>query len=102
MINGKDRQEEQRRSTNAELEELQQATRRFIRSVFRTGVNIALLPVNRLPRKSQRHFSTAGREFTHRLATLVHELAHGLEEMAKNSGATTSCEEGPHTNGGLE
>jgi hypothetical protein len=102
MINGKDRQEEQRRSTDAELEELQQATRRFMRSVFRTGVSLALLPVNRLPRKSQRHFSTAGREFTHGLATLVHELARGLEEMAKESSATTPFEEGSHTTGELQ
>ena len=102
MINDKDKQEGQRRSTNAEREELQQATRRFIRSVFRTGVSLALLPVNRLPRKSQRHFYTAGREFTHGLATLVHELANGLEEMAKESGATTTFEEGSHTNGELE
>ena len=102
MVNCKDRKEEQRRSTNAELEELQQATRRFIRSMFRTGVNVALLPVNRLPRKPQQHFSAAGREFTHGLATLVHELANGLEEMAKESGATTPFEEGSHTTGELE
>src|SRR5712692_8773305 len=85
MINDKDRQEGQRQSTNAELEELQQATRRFIRSVFRTGVRLAFLPVKRLPKKPQQHFYTAGREFTHGLATLVHELASSLEEMAKET-----------------
>ena len=102
MINGKGRQEEQRRSTNPEREELQQTTRRFIRSVFRTGVSLALFPVNRLPRKPQQHFYTAGREFTHGLATLVHELANGLEKLAKDSSATTTFEEGSHNNGELE
>ena len=102
MINDKDKQEGQRRSMDAEREELRQTNRRFIRSVFRTGVSLALLPVKRLPRKPQQHFSTAGREFTHGLATLVHELANGLEEMAKDSSKTTTFEEGSHTSGELE
>src|SRR5260370_34086224 len=95
MINDKDRQEGQRRSMDAEREDLQQATRRFIRSVFRTGVSLALLPVNRLPRKPQQHFYTAGREFTHGLATLVHELANGLEELAKDTNTSTNFGENP-------
>ena len=102
MINDKDKQEGQRRSMDAEREELQQTTRRFIRSVFRTGVSLAFLPVNRLPRKPQQHFSTAGREFTHGLATLVHELASGLEGMAKETNTTTNLGENPPTNGELE
>jgi hypothetical protein len=87
---------------DAEREELQQATRRFMRSVFRTGVSLALLPVKRLPRKPQQHFSTAGREFTHGLATLVHELAHGLEELAKDTSTSTNLGETPPTNEELE
>ena len=67
MINGKDEQEGHRRSMDAEREELQQATQRFIRSMFRTGVSVALLPVNRLPPKPRQHFHAAGREFTHGL-----------------------------------
>ena len=102
MINDKDKQEGQRRSMDAEREELRRTNRRFIRSVFRTGVNLALLPVKRLPRTPRQHFYTAGREFTHGLATLVHELANGLEEMAKDSSKTTTFEEGSHTNGELE
>ncbi len=102
MINDKDKQEGQRRSMDAEREELQQATRRFIRSVFRTGVSLALLPVKRLPRKPQQHFYTAGREFTHGLATLVHELANGLEELAKDTHTSTNFGENPPTNGELE
>jgi len=62
MINGKDEQEGHRRSMDAEREELQQATQRFIRSMFRTGVSLALLPVNRLPPKPRQHFHAAGRE----------------------------------------
>ena len=87
---------------HAERKELQQATWRFITSVFRTGVSVALFPVNRLPRKPQQHFQTAGREFTLGVATLVHKLAEGLEEMAKDANTSTSSEEGPHTTGELE
>jgi hypothetical protein len=99
MINGRDKQEGYRRSMDAERKELQQATRRFITSVFRTGVSLALLPVNRLPRKPQQHFHAAGREFTHGLATLVHGLADGIEEMAKDSNPSTTLGDGPHTDG---
>jgi hypothetical protein len=102
MINDKDKQEGQRRSMDAEREELRQTNRRFIRSVFRTGVSLALLPVKRLPRKPQQHFYTAGREFTHGLATLVHELANGLEELAKDTNTTTNFGENPPANGELE
>ena len=102
MINDKDKPEGQRRSMDAERKELQQTTRRFIRSVFRTGVSLALLPVKRLPRTPRQHFYTAGREFTHGLATLVHELASGLEEMARDTKTSTNLGENPPTNGELE
>ncbi len=45
MINEKDKQERQRRTMHAEREELRQAARRFIRGLFQTGGNVALLPV---------------------------------------------------------
>jgi hypothetical protein len=99
MINGKDEQEGHRRSMDAEREELQQATQRFIRSMFRTGVSVALLPVNRLPPKPRQHFHAAGREFTHGLATLVHELADGLEKMVKDTNPSTTLGDGPHPDG---
>ena len=102
MINGKDEREGQRRSIDAEHEELQQATRRFIRSVFRTGMSLALLPVNRLPPKPRQHFHAAGREFTHGWATLVHGLADGIEEMVKDTNPSTTLGEGPHTDGELD
>ena len=98
MMNHKDKQEGQRRSIDAERQELQQATQRFIRSVFRTGVSIALLPVNRLPRKSQQHFQAAGREFTRGLATLVHGFAENLEGIAQDASIATDFEEGLHAN----
>ena len=102
MINGKDEREGQRRSIDAEHEELQQATRRFIRSVFRTGMSLALFPVNRLPPKPRQHFHAAGREFTHGWATLVHGLADGIEEMVKDTNPSTTLGEGPHTDGELD
>src|SRR5438874_10853910 len=97
MINSKDKQERSGRRMDAESEELQQATGRFIRSMLRTGISLALLPVNRLPRKPQQHFQSAGREFTRGLATLIHELADGLEEMAEDANTSTISGEGPHT-----
>ena len=102
MINGNDKQEGQRRSMNDERKELQRATRRFIRSVARTGVSVALSPIKRLPREPQQHFQTAGREFTLGVATLVHKFAEGLEEMAKDATTSTSFGEGPHTDEELE
>ncbi len=102
MINGKNNQEEHRQNVDAEREELQQATKRFIRSMFRTGVSLALLPVNRLPQRPQRHFQVAGREFTHGLAALVHELAHGLEKMANDSNTLADSGESPDDHGKVE
>src|SRR5437588_6465270 len=102
MINSKDKQERSGRRMDAESEELQQATGRFIRSMFRTGVSLALLPVNRLPRKPQQHFRAAGREFTRGWATLVRELADGLEEMAKDANTSTDLRESSDTNEELE
>jgi len=82
---------------HAERKELQQATRHFITHVFRTGVSLALLPVNRLPKKPQQHFYAAGREFTHGLASLVHGLVDGIEEMAKDTKPSTTLGVGPYT-----
>jgi len=101
MINGNDKQEGQRQSINDEREELRRASRHFIRSILRTAVRVALLPVNRLPREPQQHFQAAGREFTLGVATFVHKVAEGLEEMAKGANTSTSSEEGPHTTGEL-
>lgn len=99
MIQGKDRRQEYRRRMLAERKELQQATRRFITNVFQTGVRVALFPVNALPRKPQQHFYAAGREFTHGLASLVHVLVVGIEEMAKETKPSTTLGVGPHTEG---
>lgn len=89
MINDENKQERQRPKRNTEREELQQATQRFIRSLFRTGVNVALLPVKRLPQEPQHHFQAAGREFTRGWATLVREFADHLEEIAEDASTRT-------------
>lgn len=99
MISENYKQEGQERSMDAERKELQQATRHFVRSMFRTGVSLALLPIKRLPRKPQQHFITAGREFTHGLATLVHEFANGLEEAVKDTTTSANFGENPPSNG---
>ncbi len=99
MINDENKQERQRRKRNTEREELQQATRSFIRSLFRTGVSVALLPVNRLPREPQRHFQAAVREFTRGWATLVHEFADRLEEVAEDASTRIHVGEDAHPTG---
>ena len=99
MIHDKDGLQEYRRRMHAERKELQQVTRRFITSVFRTGVSVALFPVNRLPRKPQQHFHAAGCEFTRGLASLAHGFADGLEEMTKETNPSTTLGGGPHTEG---
>jgi hypothetical protein len=102
MITDQHKQQEYRQSMDAEREDLQQAAQRFMRSMFRTGVSFALLPVSRLPHKPQQHFHAAGREFTHGVAALVHELANGIEGMAKDASTTTPLEEGPQSDGKLD
>ena len=87
---------------HAEREELQQATGRFIRSIFRAGVSFTLLPINRLSPGPRQHFHAAGREFTRGLAKLVHEFGDGLEEMAKDVNVSTNLEEDPQTDRELE
>ncbi|MFL5705298.1 MAG: hypothetical protein ACJ8AG_21055 [Ktedonobacteraceae bacterium] len=97
MIHDQHKQQKYRRSMDAEREDLQQATRGFMRSLFRTGASFALLPVKRLPQKPQQHFQAASREFTQGVATLVHELANSIEGMAKDASTTTPFEEGPRS-----
>ena len=102
MTNSKDKQEAPQGRMAAEREELQQATERLIRSMLRTGVSLALLPVSRLPSKPRQHFQSAGREFTRGLATLVREFADGLEGMAEDANTATDFAEDPHANEELE
>jgi hypothetical protein len=89
MIDTKDKQEWRRRAMQAEHEEIQQAMRRFIRSLARTGGSVALLPVTRLPREPRQHFLSAGREFTRGWAALVREFASGIDGLAKDAGTST-------------
>jgi hypothetical protein len=77
-------------------EELQQASRRFIGSLFRSGVNVALLPVIALPREPQQHFLAAGREFAYGWAALVREVADDIEEMVKESNRPTHHDAATH------
>jgi hypothetical protein len=102
MINRNGKQKEYRRSMDAEREELQQATQHFMRSISRSGIRLALLPVTRLPREPWQHFQAAGREFTHGWAALIRALADHLEEMAKDANTVTKVGESPDTDGKLE
>ncbi len=72
--------------SHAERDELAEATQQFVRSLFRAGVELALLPVNMLPPEPRQHFKAAGREFTRGLATLAHELADDFERVVDEAG----------------
>jgi hypothetical protein len=102
MITDTHQQPEVRQRRDAERMDLQQSAQLFMRSLVRTGVSFALLPVKRLPHKPQQHFQAAGREFTHGVATLVQELAAGIEEMTKETGTTTPFKEDPQREGELD
>lgn len=84
--NGQAPQPEEQATTathEGELEDLQRATQQFLRSLFRAGVNMALIPVNVLPPEPRQHFKAAGREFTRGLATLVREFADNIEKITQ-------------------
>src|SRR5215469_1758122 len=70
---------------HTERDELAEATQQFVRSLFRAGVELALLPVNMLPPEPRQHFKAAGREFTRGLATLAHELADDCEKVVEEA-----------------
>jgi hypothetical protein len=74
-----------RSELHAERDELAQAAEQFVRSLFRAGVELALLPVNMLPPEPRLHFKAAGREFTRGLATLAHELADDFEKVVEEA-----------------
>ena len=101
MINSQDK-ERRARILHTEREELRQATGHLMRSIFRVGVSVALLPINSLPPRPRQHFHTAGREFTLGLAKLVHEFGDGLEELASDVNVSTHFEEDPQTERELE
>jgi hypothetical protein len=70
----------------SDRDELKEASQQFFRTLFRTGVHLAMTPVYMLPEEPREHFVSAGREFTRGLATLARELADDFEkESLKNN-----------------
>ncbi len=67
----------------SDREELKEASQQFFRTLFRTGVHLAMAPVYMLPEEPRDHFITAGREITRGLATLAHELAEDFEKAVE-------------------
>jgi hypothetical protein len=61
-------------------DELKEASEQFFRTLFRTGVHLAMAPVYMMPEEPREHFISAGREITRGLATLAHELADDFEK----------------------
>jgi hypothetical protein len=62
-------------------DELKEASQQFFSTLFRVGVRLALMPVALLPKEPREHFMSAGREFTHGLTSLAHELANSVDEF---------------------
>jgi len=67
------------------FDELRESSQQFFRSLFRTGVQVAMTPVSMLPEEPRQHFLSAGREFTRGLATLAHELSNVFDRMAEET-----------------
>lgn len=65
----------------SDRDELMEVSQQFFRTLFRTGVHLAMTPVTMLPEEPREHFVTAGREFTRGLATLAQELAGVFDKM---------------------
>lgn len=82
----------------SDRDEFNEASRQFLRTLFRTGIQLAIMPVFMLPEEPREHFVNAGREFTRGLATLAHELADVFdktvnevkEDVEKASGRSDS------------
>ena len=67
------------------FDELRESSQLFFRSLFRTGVQVAMTPVSMLPQEPRQHFLSAGREFSRGLATLAHELSNVFDRMAEEA-----------------
>lgn len=65
----------------SDSDELMEASQQFFRTLFRTGLHLAMTPVTMLPEEPREHFVTAGREFTRGLATLAQELVGVFDKM---------------------
>jgi hypothetical protein len=101
MIYTKDKQKGQRQTMQAECKGLQQASRRFIRSLVHIGGSVVFLPVTCQPREPRQHFLAAGREFTRGWATLVREFADGIDGLAKETSAPTDSGADAHATGAV-
>lgn len=64
----------------SDRDELREASQQFFRTLFRTGVHLAMAPMYMLPEEPREHFITAGREITRGLSTLAHEFADDFEK----------------------
>ena len=82
MINDEHKQEGQAREGDIAGEEYREALQHFTRSLFRTGMGLAFIPVSMLPQEPRQHFKIAGREFSHGLAKLAQKFADSLDETA--------------------
>ena len=70
-----------RPDTNTDRDEVRRTSQQFFRSLMRAGVHLAMAPVHTLPEEPQKHFITAGREFTVGLSTLAQELANDFDKF---------------------
>jgi hypothetical protein len=81
---------------NASLR-LNQSVRRLVSSLARTGVSLAVLPINVLPKESQRHIQAAGREATYGVTALMRAVADNLEDLVQESLPESGSRSGHNT-----
>ena len=62
-------------------DELMATSQQLVRTLFRTGVHLAMTPVTMLPEEPRKHFVSAGREFSRGMASLAQELANVFDKM---------------------
>jgi hypothetical protein len=91
MADTKKKQEEQEQTQpppssgipdfKTDRDEVRRTSQQFFRSLIRAGVHLAMAPVYTLPEEPQKHFITAGREFTLGLSTLAQKLADDFDKL---------------------
>jgi hypothetical protein len=64
---------------------LNQSIRRLASSLVRTGVSLAVLPINVLPKESRQHIQAAGREAAYGVTALMRAVADNLDDMIQDA-----------------
>ena len=92
MGEARSRRRGQSQTIATERVESQTDARQLIRSLLRLGTSVAAIPLDLLPQSSRSHIQEAGRESIRGIATLIRELADGLETVSAAPGESATRE----------